>query len=98
SFRGNARDVVPDIVAEVVSPNDLADELIAKVREYLRGGVRLVWVVYPLAREAHAYWPGANTVRAYLADDDLDAGDVLPGFRTHVGDLFPPVEPTPRPS
>ena len=90
-----ARDAVPDIAVEVVSPNDFAEDLVEKVREYLGGGVRLVWVVYPLAREIHAYWPGANTVRVYAAADDLDAGDVLPGFRTALAPLFPPVAPDP---
>jgi Uma2 family endonuclease len=89
---GNFRDVVPDIAAEVVSPTDPADELLVKVREYLRGGVRLVWVVYPAAREVHAYRPGVRDVRVYLADDELDAGDILPAFRTPVGPLFPPTE------
>lgn len=90
---GTFRDVVPDIATEVVSPTDPADELLVKVREYLRGGVRLVWVVYPAAREVHAYRPDSRDVRVYLAEDDLDAGDVLPGFRTPVGPLFPPTEP-----
>ena len=36
-----ALDAVPDIAAQVVSPGDTADDLVAKVREYLRGGVRL---------------------------------------------------------
>jgi Uma2 family endonuclease len=94
-YRGNARDVVPDIAAEVVSPGDAADDLIAKAREYLRGGVRLVWVVYPLAQEIHAYLPGANTVRVYFAADDLDAGDILPAFRTPVAALFPPTDRPP---
>jgi len=93
SYRGRARDVVPDIVAEVVSPTDFADELLAKVREYLRGGVRLVWVVYPLAQEVHAYWPGTNQIRAYTVADELDAGEILPGFQATVANLFPPVEP-----
>jgi Uma2 family endonuclease len=97
SPRGSAWDVVPDIAAEVVSPGDFAEDLLRKVREYIRGGVRLVWVVYPLAREIHAYWPGATSVRVYAAEDDLDAGDVLPEFRTRVGDLFPPVESPPPP-
>ncbi len=92
-FTGNFRDVVPDIATEVVSPNDPADELLVKVREYLRGGVRLVWVVYPAAREVHAYRPDSRDVRVYLAADELDAGDILPGFRTPVGPLFPPTEP-----
>lgn len=90
---GNAWEAVPDIAAEVVSPNDEAEELLEKVREYLHGGVRLVWVVYPLSKEIHAYWPGANTIRVYSAADELDAGDILPGFRTPVGPLFPPVAP-----
>jgi Uma2 family endonuclease len=94
-FTGNALDVVPDIAAEVVSPGDTADELIAKAREYLRGGVRLVWIVYPLAQEIHAYLPGVRDVRVYFAIDELEAGDILPGFRTSVGPLFPPTEPPP---
>jgi Uma2 family endonuclease len=95
SYTGNARDVVPDIAAEVVSPGDSADELLVKVREYLRGGVRLVWIVYPLAQEIHAYLPGVREVRVYLVSDELDAGDILPGFRTRVSALFPPTEPPP---
>ena len=91
-FTGNTRDVVPDIAVEVVSPGDLADDLIAKAREYLRGGVRLVWIVYPLAQEVHAYVPASRNVRVYFASDELDAGDILPGFSTSVGALFPPTE------
>ena len=95
-FTGNPRNVVPDIAVEVVSPGDSADSLLEKAREYLRGGVRLVWVVYPLAREVHVYLPGAGTIRAFVAEEELDAGDILPGFRTSVAALFPPrEEPTP---
>src|SRR6185312_7052392 len=74
---------------------DYADDVIAKVREYLRGGVRLAWIVYPLSQEIHAYWPGANSIRVYGDGDELDAGDILPGFRTPVSALFPPLEPPP---
>jgi Uma2 family endonuclease len=94
-YTGNARDVVPDIAVEVVSPGDAADELIAKAREYLRGGVRLVWIVYPLAQEIHAYLPEARTIRVFFPADELDAGDILPGFHTPVGALFPPTVPQP---
>ena len=41
--RGHIR-VVPDLVLEVVSPNDLAWEVDMKVTEYLQAGVPLVWV------------------------------------------------------
>lgn len=91
-YRGNTRDVVPDIAAEVVSPNDSSGAVIVKAREYLAGGVRLVWIVYPLMQEIHAYLPASNQVRVFFAADELEAGEILPGFRVSVASLFPPVE------
>lgn len=92
---GLALDVIPDLAVEVVSPTDQAQELDEKVEEYLRAGVRLVWVVYPLAKKIHATRPGAREIRVYTEGDDLDGGDVLPGFHTPIAGLFPPVEPPP---
>src|SRR5262249_43923127 len=42
-------DIAPDLAVEVVSPNDLAYEVEAKVVEYLNAGVPLVWVIDPEA-------------------------------------------------
>jgi Uma2 family endonuclease len=92
---GNALEVVPDLVVEVVSPTDSAEELNSKVLEYLNAGVRLVWVVYPLSREVHSFRPGAGESHIFRTADELNAGDVLPGFRTPVLDLFPLVERSP---
>ena len=93
--QGHGMPVVPEIVAEVISPGDGAEDVLAKVREYLRGGVQLVWVVYPLVREVHAYVLESRTVKVYFAADELEAGDILPGFRTPVAGLFPPIEQPP---
>ena len=41
--RGHVR-IAPDLILEVVSPNDLAWEVDVKVTEYLQAGVLLVWV------------------------------------------------------
>lgn len=82
--------IPPDLVAEVLSPNDSAYEVDEKLEEYLRAGVRLVWIINP---ETH-------TVRIHRADgsigwlrenDELDGEDVLPGFCCLVRELFPPV-------
>ncbi len=51
-------------------------------------------MVYPGVREVHAYTPPSQ-VRAFLPADDLDGGDVLPGFRVNVAGLFPPVADPP---
>src|SRR6187551_2491614 len=42
--------IAPDLVVEVISPNDLAEDVEQKVEEYLGAGVRLVWVVDPDTR------------------------------------------------
>jgi Uma2 family endonuclease len=54
----NAWDVVPDLVVEVVSPTNLAEEIPTRVREYFEAGVRRAWVIYPTAdhsRVAHEW-------------------------------------------
>ena len=85
-------EIAPDLVAEAVSPGDGADNVELKVREYLAGGVGLVWVAYPVTRTVHVY--RANGTATVLDDTGtLDGEDVLPGLRIAVTDIFPP--PTP---
>lgn len=84
----NEWDVFPELFVEVVSPNDLVDELETKVEEYLQAGGRLVWVVYPRHRRVYVFEPG-RPVRRLTRADDLDAEPVLPGFRLPLVELFP---------
>ena len=75
--------VVPDFVAEIVSPSNRAAELADKVRAYLEGGARLVLVIHPPNRTVAIYRPGAEP--EVLDDPEtLDGGDVLPGFSFNV--------------
>jgi Uma2 family endonuclease len=87
--RENAWDVVPDLAVEVVSPMDLAEDLMEKIDEYFRADVRQVWVVYPLRRLVQVY-ASLTAARGLTAADELDGGTVLPGFRLPLADLFPP--------
>jgi Uma2 family endonuclease len=81
--------VAPDLVVEVVSPNDLFEEVTGKVEEYLSAGVLLVWVVDPARRRVSVYRrDGTGTV--LRPDDELTGEDALAGFRCRVGDLFVP--------
>jgi Uma2 family endonuclease len=79
--------VVPDLVVEVISPNDLAESVQGKVKEYLAGGVPLVWVFYPELGWALAY-ESPTAVRGFTADQELDGGPVLPGFVIPLRQLF----------
>lgn len=79
--------LVPDAVAEVVSPNDLAYEVSTKVQEYLRADVRLVWVIWPHTKSVDVYQKGGPNVTLNLGDE-LEGGTVIPGFKLPLAELF----------
>lgn len=79
--------IAPDLAVEVVSPNDTAYEVDAKVQEYLNAGVPWVWVVNPETRSVHVYG-GDGTVKRLGETDDLTLSELIPGFRRKVGELF----------
>lgn len=77
----------PDLAVEVISPHDRSEMLSEKIEEYLAAGVRLVWVVDPLARKVSVYRPDGRGV-ILSAEDELDGESLIPGFRCRIGDLF----------
>jgi Uma2 family endonuclease len=86
--RGHIR-IAPDLAAEVVSPNDLFEEVENKVAEYRRDGVRLIWVVNPSTRTVLVRRLD-GTAAEVGPGGELDGEDVVPGFRCRVADLFRP--------
>lgn len=81
-------EVAPDLAVEVISPTNRFSEMERKVQEYLRAGVRLVWVVDPPSHTIHAYRPSDPNVRLYYESDTLMGEDVLPGFQCAVSEIF----------
>lgn len=79
--------IVPDLAVEVVSPNDVLQDVLAKMREYFRLGVRQVWIVLPADQEIYVY-DSPTTPRVLTAADEFDGGTLLPGLRLAVGSLF----------
>ena len=77
----------PDLVVEVVSPNDRPAEIEEKVQEYLEAGVRLIWIAHPGTRTVQEYRPSAER-RDCTSRDELDGYDVLPGFKCDVAEFF----------
>lgn len=83
----NAFRIVPELVVEVVSPSNSANEVEEKIVEYLKVGVSLVWVVYPTTSRIYVH-DGSSTVRVVSRDGELEGGDILPGFRLPLTELF----------
>ena len=80
-------DVMPDLVVEVNSPDDRSGEVLEKVQMWLAAGVKLVWVVEPQTRSVQVYHPD-GTGRVHNDQQQLDGGDVLPGFIVPVARIF----------
>jgi Uma2 family endonuclease len=79
--------LAPDLAVEVVSPSDRPAEVTEKAAMWLAAGVRLLWVVDPRARTVAVHVPD-QAVRVLGVGEELEGGDVLPGFRVAVTELF----------
>ncbi len=77
----------PDLAVEILSPSNRLAEVAEKVSEYLVAGARAVWVVDPRKHSVTVHQPQADP-RVYGAGDELDGGEVLPGFRLPLSKLF----------
>ena len=80
-------EVAPDLVVEVVSPNNTDREINDKAKMWLSHGVQLVWVVYPDTRTV-AIHPHDGPVTVLSDTETLDGQDILPGFTCNIADIF----------
>ena len=80
-------DVAPELVAEIVSPDDRWSEIREKIREYFSIGVRVVLVLEPEQRVVTVYRSPTN-LRELTTADTLTLEDILPGFSVLVAELF----------
>ena len=62
-------------------------EVLEKVGQWLGAGVRLVWVLDQVRRDARVY-RADGTISTVGPDDELDGEDGLPGFRCPLRDIL----------
>ncbi len=77
----------PDLVVEIMSPDDRWSEIKKKLRDYFSIGVRLMWVIDPDSRTVSAY-RSLTDLQEYGEDQSLAAEDILPGFSLPIKLLF----------
>ena len=80
-------DVAPELVIEIISPNDRWTEINEKIGEYLACGVLLVWIIDPRTQRVTRYGRGRDLL-VYGSDDVLTAPDILPGFAVPIRELL----------
>jgi Uma2 family endonuclease len=79
-------DLAPDLVVEVLSPDDRPGETLAKVGDWLQAGTRLVWVIDPERRTARIY-RADGSVTSVTETEELSGEEVLPGFACPLSSL-----------
>lgn len=88
---GHGLPVVPELVVEVISPNDKVEELMTKTAEYLAAGAQQVWHVHPINRLLYIY-DSLTRTRGFLDADTVPGDPVLPGFAFRLADVLPEPE------
>ena len=77
----------PDLAVEVLSPDDRASEVLAKVENWLSAGCHGVWVVDPKTLSVAVYRAGGGAV-ILKATDTLAGDNLLPGLQLPVASIF----------
>jgi Uma2 family endonuclease len=86
-FRRGFLKMAPDLAVEVLSPSETASLLEEKLGDYRAAGTPLIWVIDPDRRTVMIV-SGDAPLRGIRGDETLDGGDVVPGFRCRVVELF----------
>lgn len=79
--------LVPNLVVEVLSRGNTAEEMQHKLRDDLEAGMDLVWLVEPRLRTVEIF-TASDRSTSLQETQILAGGSVLPGFRLKVRQLF----------
>ena len=80
--------IAPDLVAEIVSPNDRPREVQEKVERWLQFGVRAVVVIDPKSQTVTMH-QSLDQKTIYGLDNTIDLSFVMSGFSMPMRHLFP---------
>lgn len=78
---------IPDLAIEVQSPDDSLKKMRQKADYYLANGGKMVWLVYTDKQVVTLLT--LDDEQLLQINDVIDGGDVLPGFKLAVRDIFP---------
>jgi Uma2 family endonuclease len=80
-------ETIPELVGEILSKNDKPFKVRKKIRQYLKAGVRAVWVVDSEKRTVTEYRRDSKP-RVFRNGDILTIEDIIPGFKVRVAELL----------
>ena len=81
-------DLAPDLAVEVISRGNTRREMERKLDDYFTAGTKLVWYVYHSPRREVWVYTSPTEHSVLCEGESLDGGEVVPGFRLAINDLF----------
>lgn len=84
---GTYLNILPELIVEVLSPNDRWVEVAKKLDEYFAVGALQVWIVEPEEKLVYVYTSPTHAVRSVVGDTIADV-PFLPGLTIAVQEIF----------
>lgn len=85
--RGPIAGLAPDLAVEVLSTSNTRREMSGKRGEYFAAGTVKVWFV-DLKKRTLTVFRSPDHGKTYTVSQTVDGGELLPGFKLKVADLF----------
>jgi Uma2 family endonuclease len=79
--------IIPEIAAEVLSPEETLRTIHRKLKQYLEAGVKEIWIIDPSDRSIEI-WTGSHLPDHDLSGSDTLTSPLLPGFALPIDQLF----------
>lgn len=79
--------LAPDLVAEILSPDDRPAEVLARIGDWLAAGTRIIGVIDPERREGRVYRQDGS-LSVLREHDAFDGENVLPGFTCRLSEIL----------
>jgi Uma2 family endonuclease len=80
-------EVPPLLAVEILSPGDRMGQVMRKVKDYLKNGVAIVWVIDPETRNVVVHRPGREPL-VVEEIEVLTGEDIFPDLQFRVGEVF----------
>jgi Uma2 family endonuclease len=78
----------PDLVVEILSPSNTADEYIRKFNLYMKAGVREYWIVSPESKTVQSFVLQNGAYTGTVCDSGALSSAILEGLAITLADVF----------
>jgi Uma2 family endonuclease len=83
----NGQKVVPSFAIELLSPNEVLEDIEDKIQDYFDAGVQVVWYISPKKKLIYVY-TSPSDVKIYKGEEICNARPALLDFEFKTEDLF----------